>query len=88
MAKKVKKNIKQFQQALLTNTGFIKQTDEKEPEPATPVVSIIDEDIMEKFTLLAEFENTEASDLINKALNHYLRLKSLQVEEAMKLKNK
>jgi hypothetical protein len=82
--KKTKKNIKQFQQALLTNTGFIKQSEEAEPIPAAPHESLIEGDTLQKFTLLAEFEGTNTKELINKALNHFLRLKSLQLEEAMK----
>jgi hypothetical protein len=90
MVKKTKKNIKQFQQALLSNTGFIKQTDENEamqlPEPVISPESVIDDEVMEKFILLANFEGSNTNELINKALNHYLRLKSLQLEEAMKNK--
>ncbi len=86
MAKQPKKNIKQFQQALLSNAGFIKQTDENEPLSSTPGNSEIDNDVLEKFQLLATFEGIETRELINKALNHFLRLKSLQLEEAMKNK--
>lgn len=82
--KKTKKNIKQFQQALLSNTRFIKQTEESEPIPAAHHEAIIEDEILQKFTLLAEFEGTHTKELINKALNHFLRLKSLQLEEAMK----
>ncbi|MGE4287593.1 MAG: hypothetical protein AB7E36_02800 [Salinivirgaceae bacterium] len=82
--KKTKKNIKQFQQALLTNTGFIKQSDESEPVPEVLHESLIEDEVLQKFTLLAEFEGTTTKELINKALNHFLRLKSLQLEEAMK----
>lgn len=82
--KKTKKNIKQFQQALLTNTGFIKQNEETESVPASPQESLIDEELIQKFTLLAAYEETNTKELINKALNHFLRLKSLQLEEAMK----
>ncbi|PKP10139.1 MAG: hypothetical protein CVU09_08405 [Bacteroidetes bacterium HGW-Bacteroidetes-4] len=85
--KKTKKNIKQFKQALLTNTGFIKQNEEPEPIPAAQHESLIESDILQKFTLLAEFEGTNTKELINKALNHFLRLKSLQLEEAMKKQN-
>jgi len=85
--KKPKKNIKQFKQALMSNTGFI-----KEPEPtvntkqAQPTVSeeVIMADVREKFRLLAAFEKIDEKELINKALNHYLKLKGLQLEQAIK----
>ena len=86
-AKKSKKNIKQFKQALLSNTDFIKQSDpEKDNKPAANSVteSIIDDEVLQKFKILANFEKINEKELINKALNHYLRLKGLQLEQALK----
>jgi hypothetical protein len=85
MAKKIK-NTKQFQQALLSNTDFIQHTEATLNEPVIKEVSMVDDAIMEKFKLLATFEGVTEKELINQALNHYLRLKSLQLEQAMNQK--
>jgi hypothetical protein len=85
MAKKTK-NTKQFQQALLSNTDFIQHTEATLNEPLIKEVSMVDDAIMEKFKLLATFEGVTEKELINQALNHYLRLKSLQLEQAMNIK--
>ncbi|HAN00073.1 MAG TPA: hypothetical protein DCQ26_15850 [Marinilabiliales bacterium] len=87
MAKKNKKDMKQFQQALLSNAEFIKQPEPVPMAAPEPViiqeVSVINDDVMEKFKLLASFEGVSEKELINQALNHYLRLKSLQLEQAI-----
>jgi len=85
--KKLKKNINQFKQALLSNTDFIKESGSSEynkPSEKLVMELIIDEDVKEKFKILANFEKTSEKELINKALNHYLKLKGLQLEQAMK----
>ena len=87
MAKKNKKDMKQFQQELLSNAEFIKQPEPVPMAAPEPViiqeVSVINDDVMEKFKLLASFEGVSEKELINQALNHYLRLKSLQLEQAI-----
>lgn len=91
VTKKPKKNIKQFKQALLSNTDFIKEnksTDNTKAAPEIVMEEVIKPEIREKFKILANFEGEEEKDLINKALNHYLRLKGLQLEEAMKMNKK
>ena len=79
--------MKQFQQALLSNAEFIKQPEPVPMAAPEPViiqeVSVINDDVMEKFKLLASFEGVSEKELINQALNHYLRLKSLQLEQAI-----
>jgi len=84
MAKRNKKNIKDIQAALLSNTDFLNKEETIEQEEIQE--NIIEEDVLEKFKALAEYENTEAKELINKALNHYLKLKGLQLELALKAK--
>ncbi|MBI9068827.1 MAG: hypothetical protein JEZ09_16140 [Salinivirgaceae bacterium] len=86
MVKKNKKNIQQFQEALLSNTGFIKH-ESNEPSNKSESPSLIEDAILKKLELLAEFENIEISELINKALNHFLRLKGLQLEQAKKARD-
>jgi len=39
--------------------------------------------VMKKIKILAPFEGVTTDELINKALNHYLRLKSLQLDKAV-----
>ncbi len=87
--KKSKKNINQFKEALFSNTSFLKNADVPEKkEKKTEIVneSVIDNEVREKFRLLANFENIDEKELINKALNHYLKLKGLQLEQALKNK--
>jgi hypothetical protein len=43
----------------------------------------IDAKIMRKVKILAAYQKTTPGDLINLALDHYLRLKAMQLEEAM-----
>jgi hypothetical protein len=87
--KKPNKNIKQFKQALLSNAGFIKESIPAEiPKQEISSVSdeIIDIDVRDKFKILATFEGIDEKVLINKALNHYLKLKGIQLEQAMNKK--
>lgn len=84
MAKRNKKNIKGIQAALLSNTNFLNKEEVIEPVEFTN--SVIDNEVLEKFETLAEFEKTTSEELINKALNHYLKLKGLQLEQALKAK--
>lgn len=86
MAKKKAKNINQMKEALLSNADFIK-SHESEPTNDIQTESIIDDEILDKFEALAAYENTEASELINKALKHFLRVKGLQVEMALKARD-
>lgn len=88
MTKRSKKNVKDIQSALLSKTGFLKQDENIDTNDDTDNNQslLIDADILEKLKALAEYENTDLKDLVNKALNHFLRLKSLQVTEAMKAK--
>jgi len=85
MVKKPKKNVKDFRQALLSNTDFIRHGNE--PEETLLQDNGIDSELLDKFELLAEFEQTTSNELIQKALNHYLKLKGLQLEQALKAKN-
>ncbi len=84
MAKRSKKNIKQIQDALLSNTGFFNREDNYEEEIIHQ--DIIDDEVFAKYEALAEYEKTDTKALINKALNHFLKLKGLQLEQALKNK--
>ncbi len=84
MSKKNKKSLKEFQSALLSNTPFIKQTEDIVTNEQETDNIKIDNDLMFKLNALAKYDNTNISLLINKAITHYLRLKSIQVDEALK----
>ncbi len=89
--KKSKKNINQFKEALFSNTNFLKESEafeDKSKKVETVNNDVIDNEVREKFKLLAHFEKVDEKELINKALNHYLKLKGLQLEQAMKDSNK
>jgi len=88
---KIKKKITDFKQALLKNTKFIgkeneisSNLDEAVDTSSNNQVIRIDNDIAEQFKILAKFENISFKEQINKALNHYLRLKKNKIEEAKK----
>lgn len=85
MSKRGKKNVKDIQSALLSKTGFLNREEPTEEVESTSE-PLIDQEILEKLEILAEYEKTETSELINKALHHFLRLKGLQLEKAMAAK--
>lgn len=88
MAKKTKKSVKQIQEALLTNTGLLRPVIENEPQPIVPADPIIEHELMEKLELLARYQKTETKDLINKALQHFIKLKGIELEQAQKMFDK
>ena len=88
---KNKHTINDIQKALLSTTRYIKEEDmreENEPEvlPSRDMDQQvkIDPIIMKKIKILAPYLGETTDELIDKALNHYLRLKSLQFDQAIK----
>ncbi|HZJ73626.1 MAG TPA: hypothetical protein VFC87_02365 [Perlabentimonas sp.] len=88
---KGKQTISDIQKALLSSTRYIKdekadvsasRQPTKKQEATKPEVNI-DPLVMRKIRILAPYEGETTDELINKALNHYLRLKSLQLEKAI-----
>ncbi|MDD2197665.1 MAG: hypothetical protein PHE03_01565 [Bacteroidales bacterium] len=87
---KNKHTINDIQKALLSTTRYIKEEDELEKkEPQAKVVSDlnqqvrIDSLIMKKIKILAPYLGETTDEFVNKALTHYLRLKSLQFDQAI-----
>ncbi len=90
---KSKHTIGDIQKALMTHTRFIKEAEtvvESEAVPApAPLVSkgsndiTIDPMILKKFRILSRYLNEPAEDMINKALEHFLRLKGQQLDQAI-----
>lgn len=88
---KSKHTINDIQKALLSGTKFLKENEKEEPSPkevtkvqvkAEPSVNI-DPLIIKKFNILARYLGEKPEDMINNALNHFLRLKSLHLEKAI-----
>lgn len=91
MAKKTKKNVRSIKDALLSNAGYIKQTTEDQIEDKSEEIvannvhnCTINPELLDKFAALSEYENIALKEQLEKALNHYLKLKGLQLQEALK----
>ncbi len=93
---KNKKTINDIQKALLSNTTFIKEKEpvaESIPEPQADKETVIytvphnavviDEGILKKVKILAAYEKKPPEELIHLAINHFLRLKTIDLAEAM-----
>ena len=86
---KNKKDISKFQEALSSNTEFLNE-DNFEDEilfgsdvKGDQVISV-DRMTYRKFKILATYQKRNTQDVIHEALEHYLRLKKLYLEEAMR----
>lgn len=87
---KNKHTINDIQKALLSNTRYIKEEDElKKEEPSALAASDLNQQakidplIMKKIKILAPYLGETTDEFVNKALSHYLRLKSLQFDQAI-----
>lgn len=89
MAKK--HTINDIQKALLSNTRYIKEEETivkvekpkiEESKPTQQEVNI-DPLLMKQLRILAPYLGETTDDLINKALGHFLRLKKLQLDQAI-----
>jgi hypothetical protein len=88
---KSKHTINDIQKALLSNTRFIKDEEKTSieenkkaiPKEQSEMQVEIDPLTMKKIKILAPFLGETPNELINKALNHFLRLKSLQLDQAI-----
>lgn len=85
MAKR-KRKISEIKNALLSNTSFINSTD-KPKEIVVPVTENavkLDKQTLAKLKLLANYYGKDYTDLIDEAVKHYLRIKKLDIDEALK----
>jgi len=88
---KSKHTINDIQKALLSNTRYLKENENNIPAPketpeAKPKDELtinIDPMIIKKFNILARYLGEPAEVMINNALNHFLRLKSMQLDKAI-----
>ncbi len=86
MAKK-KRKINDIKNALLSNTSFISKVVDKPKEKAIPVAKNaieLEKQTLAKLKILANYYGKDYTDLINEALSHYLRIKKLDIDEALK----
>lgn len=86
---KSKKNIEKFQQALSSNTEFLNEENFEDEvlfgsEKKSDLVISVDRLTFRKFKILATYQNKNTQEIMHEALNHYLRLKKLYLEEAMR----
>ena len=86
---KSKKNIEKFQEALSSNTEFLNEdTFEDEvlfgSEKKSDLVISVDRMTFRKFKILATYQDRNTQEVMHEALNHYLRIKKLYLEEAMR----
>lgn len=88
---KNKHTINDIQKALLSGTKYMKENEKEvvaqKESPKTNVKNEpsvnIDPMIIKKFNILSRYLGEPAEDMINNALNHFLRLKSLQLDKAI-----
>ncbi len=93
---KSKQTINDIQKALLSSTRYIKEEDNLPKEDNHPKAGIaktakaevneqvkIDPIVMKKIKILASYLGETNDEMVNKALNHFLRLKSLQLDQAI-----
>ncbi len=91
MAKK-KRKISDIKSALLSNTSFIKNSEkEKSNESKANVADVLPDNVVEvdkstlsRIKILSEYYGKDYREVVGEALHHYLRIKRLDVEEALK----
>jgi len=82
---KQKKKLSEIKDALMSGTSFMKnQAPIVEQQVVSDHFVEIDKSVFSKIKLLASYYKKEPSEIVNESLNHYLRLKKLDIEEAMK----
>ncbi len=84
-----KKNIEKFQEALSSNTEFLNEDSFEDEvlfgsEKKSDLVISVDRMTFRKFKILATYQNRNVQEVMHEALNHYLRLKKLYLEKAMR----
>jgi hypothetical protein len=82
---KKKKNLSEIKDALMAKTSFIKNKEEvTTPETFGENVVEIEKQVFSKIRLLAGYYGKPPVELVNEALAHFLRLKKLDIDEALK----
>jgi len=85
MAKR-KKKLSEIRDALFSNTSFINDNNQQKTEGKKQADNFIeiDKQTLAKLKLLANYQEKDYKELIDEALAHYLRIKKLDIDEALK----
>ena len=82
---KQKKKLSEIKDALMSGISFMNN---QEPTIEKPVLSEhtieLDKSVFSKLKVLANYYKKEPSELVNEAVSHYLRIKKLDIDEALK----
>ncbi len=82
---KRKKKLSEIKDALLSNTSYINNIEEQtDPVETAENMIEIEKQVFSKIKLLSKYYEKDPASLINEALAHYLRLKKLDINEALK----
>ena len=85
MAKR-KKKLSEIRDALFSNTSFLSENNQqsvKKVQLADNFIEI-DKQTLAKLKLLANYYKQDYKELVGEALSHYLRIKKLDIDEALK----
>ena len=82
---KKKKRLSEIKDALLSKTSYLRNNEEP-AEIVQPVDNLIeiDKHLLSKIKVLSNLYGKSREEVINEALSHYLRLKKLDIDEALK----
>jgi len=82
---KKKKKLSEIKDALLSKTSYLKNNEEPVEivQPAENYIEI-DKHVLSKVKILSNLYGKSREEVINEALTHYLRLKKLDIDEALK----
>jgi hypothetical protein len=82
---KKKKKLSEIKDALLSKTSYMRNNEEPVEivQPADNLIEI-DKHILSKIKVLSNLYGKSREEVINEALSHYLRLKKLDIDEALK----
>jgi hypothetical protein len=83
--KKQKMKLSEIKDALLSGTSYMKNNEPlAEKEKQSDYAVEIDKSVFSKIRLLANYYQKEPVELVHEAINHYMRLKKLDIDEALK----
>lgn len=83
--KKQKMKLSEIKDALLSGTSYMKNSEpQKQKEVQSEFAVEIDKSVFSKIRLLANYYQKEPTELVHEAINHFMRLKKLDIDEALK----
>jgi hypothetical protein len=82
---KQKKKLSEIKDALMSGTSFMKNQEPIiEKQELSDHTVELDKSVYSKIKLLATYYKKNPSELVNDAIIHYLRLKKLDIDDALK----